>query len=62
MYDPTALQLQHDQYEVSTYTEITLAPGEGQVPLSIFRDEDAESYLFEQISVDKGDLAILMWY
>ena len=40
--DTTATQLQHGPYEVDTHSERTFVPGEGQVTLSIFTDEDAE--------------------
>ena len=44
--DLTAVQLQHVPHEISTYSEFTLAPGEGQVPISIFGIEDSKYLSF----------------
>ena len=52
---PTAVQLEHVPYEINTHTELIFASGEGHMPLSIFRDEDAEND-FQQFSVDKENL------
>ena len=39
----TVAQLQHDPYYVNTHVESIFAPGDGQVSLSIFTEEDAKS-------------------
>ena len=44
--DQTPLQLQHYPYEVNAHTVLIIVPGEGQVPLSVYRAEDAEYVSF----------------
>ena len=44
--DPTAVQLKHVPYEIKTHTDFSIAPHEGQVPLSIFRGGDAKYLSF----------------
>ena len=46
-YDPTICD------ELLSPQEITFAPGEGQVPLSVFNDENIEYLPFPTIFVDK---------
>ena len=42
-----------DPHDVNTHTECTFTPCEGQVPLSMFREEDTESLLFPKIFCGK---------
>ena len=48
-YDPTVPTCD----ELLSQQEVTFAPGEGQVPLSIFNDDNAEYLSFPTIFVDK---------
>ena len=40
-FNSTDAQLQHDPYDVNTYTKLISTSSEGQVPQGIFKDEDA---------------------
>ena len=40
--------------------ELTFAPGEGQIPVSVFKDENAEYLAFPTIFVGKRDQIIVI--
>ena len=52
----TGTELQHDPYDVNTLIEIVVVSGADQMPLCIFRDEEAWTSYFQQLPVEKGDI------